>query len=417
LPPLRSSRGGFTLVELLVVIAIIGMLIALLLPAVQSAREAARRMGCGNKVRQFSLALHNFHDANLEFPSGRKDYNSKAVPPAVNSEHALTRFSVIFELTPFFEQSVIYERFSSTIEARNAGATTPVITHTTDEIANGARSSAHYVAQECTPYSCGYCIGSGYLDGFIFNCPSDASGRVRGAGSSGRTISYHYCYGDSSCRIYRIYDGSHTNYEQRIPNSTANPLKNGRGVFSEEVDEARTMESIADGTSNTIVFSEICVTALQQVSAGKPIKGGYAADSSAAPFDFSDPPTHAQRTSNIRECWALKSGNTYLTSYTTGAGQIGRGWADADLSCTGFMTCLPPNGPSCFRTNYDSIVTPSSYHNGGVVTGMVDGSVRFVTESIDCGNLATASVVASGQSQFGVWGAMGSINGGEAKSP
>ena len=98
-------RTGFTLVELLVVIAIIGMLIALLLPAVQAAREAARRMMCANHIRQLGIAAHNYHDAYQEFPAESLFDPEKNFSDDDKIDEAHTSFRV--RLLPFIEQMTI----------------------------------------------------------------------------------------------------------------------------------------------------------------------------------------------------------------------------------------------------------------------------------------------------------------------
>ena len=103
---LRSrSHSAFTLVELLVVIAIIGILIALLLPAVQAARESARRMSCTNNLKNLVLACHNFHDANLEFPA------SAEIPRNRNGEVQDDGTSLGWHLTimPYIEEGALVD--------------------------------------------------------------------------------------------------------------------------------------------------------------------------------------------------------------------------------------------------------------------------------------------------------------------
>lgn len=99
-----KGRRGFTLVELLVVIAIIGVLVALLLPAVQAAREAARRMSCGNNMKQIGLAVHNFENTYTHLP------RAKFVQPLQPSGSAPTGFSI--QIMPFMEQGNIYDRYN-----------------------------------------------------------------------------------------------------------------------------------------------------------------------------------------------------------------------------------------------------------------------------------------------------------------
>ncbi len=94
LEPKRDRRAGFTLIELLVVIAIIATLIALLLPAVQAAREAARRSQCRNNLKQFGIAMHNYHDVCRMFPPARLYMATPGYPraPRFRATSTLTRW-------------------------------------------------------------------------------------------------------------------------------------------------------------------------------------------------------------------------------------------------------------------------------------------------------------------------------------
>jgi prepilin-type N-terminal cleavage/methylation domain-containing protein/prepilin-type processing-associated H-X9-DG protein len=101
----RTRHGGFSLVELLVVIAIIGVMTGVLLPAVQNAREAARRSECVNRLRQIGLALHNFESAREHLPSGSM---AKALPQSPASPHTFFRWSALAQAMPYMERGTIY---------------------------------------------------------------------------------------------------------------------------------------------------------------------------------------------------------------------------------------------------------------------------------------------------------------------
>lgn len=105
-PRSASNRQGFTLVELLVVIAIIGVLVALLLPAVQAARESARRTQCTNNLKQMGIAVHNFHDTTLKLP-----------PVHLGGPSGIYKSGTGFiVLLPYLEQQALYEKFDTTTE-------------------------------------------------------------------------------------------------------------------------------------------------------------------------------------------------------------------------------------------------------------------------------------------------------------
>lgn len=336
----RRRLAAFTLVELLVVIAIIGVLVALLLPAVQQARESARRMQCTNRMKQVGLALHNYHDTYLAFP---------AMQLQVTQSHP----SGFVSLLPYIEQSAVWEAVTN---------------------ANPPYGSNWNPAQQNTLIS-------------ELACPSDPNWSSRAGVAGRKPRNYHFSVGDS-------IRNNHLSSSSR------------RGMFVAQHNHR--FSDLTDGTSNTVALSEVVVG---PNSITRFLKGNVA----VTPGINSNPSSPA-------DCWAARGtmGTVDPGVEVTAESYVHRApgsrWAEGRVFFSGFSTVLPPNAPRCTIAHNDTVWgvwTPSSYHPGGVNVGRADGSTQFVSETIDSGDPTSVEAL-TGVSSFGVWGAMGSINGGES---
>lgn len=278
----RKSRNGFTLIELLVVIAIIAILVALLLPAVQQAREAARRSSCKNNLKQFGLALHNYHDVHRVFPPG---FVHQPTAPQHSPHWGWGSY-----LLPFVEQSAMYETL-------NVGDN-----HLGDALADTSAGGGRSLMQ--TPLS-------------SYRCPSDPApgmsdrGGVRdGSGSWGV---------DMAVSNYVASNGAHAaaaNYAYvMFDNPTSGP------VFY--ANSKTRIRDITDGTSNTILLGERTWTLNNP-------GGSQLTCNAAMVFGNRVQTTGSGGVSNaVAETWAsqqLASGSAAINSTATGTlGQGGSG--------------------------------------------------------------------------------------------
>ena len=218
--PRKERARAFTLVELLVVIAIIGILISLLLPAVQAAREAARRMQCTNNFKQIGLALHNYHDARRVLPPGA--ILLPQVLKNLTSGSGVHGWATQKLILPYLEQTAIFEQLGG-------GKLTLEETY-------GDENIRPFLRQKIQPYVCP--SDAGYSD------PNDLISVLPDGNGMGRT---NYI----AVRGFFSYTGIGTS------GSAETPIKNAAintGIFPANVNY--TFSSITDGLSNTFAFGE-----------------------------------------------------------------------------------------------------------------------------------------------------------------
>ncbi len=319
---MNHSRRGFTLIELLVVIAIIAILLALLLPAVQSAREAARRIQCTNNVKQIGLAIHSYHSAFESLPPvGSVDLMGNSS----GSGRVPQTASVHLRLTNYLEQRPLYDAYNFML----------------GDVVNGNSIPANTTVMSV--------IVPGYL------CPSDdnpGSSENLATGFSARV----------TCVNYAINGGVNRQNSGAVVNGVAWWLGNN-ALFGNRVQLA----GITDGTSNTAAFSEWVkgksgqnaigpnlVYSISQYSNGGPLNDYNLCKASTTPlWDFKG------------EYWTLQDS--------------GRGGPYYHVMPPNQTACAVNAGFG----NVDSFIGASSFHSGGANVLLLDGSVRFVKSSVD----------------------------------
>ena len=357
--PRRSGTiRGFTLIELLVVIAIIAVLIALLLPAVQAAREAARRSQCVNNLKQLGLAIQNYNDVNGSLPPTS---NAVAMNTGTNSAND---FGMKVRILPFMEQSALYNAFNQSIEY--------------NFIQNGTVSS---VAVN------------------TFLCPSDGTQVNRGmsnySGHDFGDCNYGNNIGTSLSFFGGVIDG---------PAYVMGSLSvSGIGTIGTSNGSMVTLASITDGTSNTAMHSE------WQKGKGTTGDGLWQVYLVSTSFTTTTPavPAGAVGWQGILST----VGATCQSSRTvSGLTTKGYSWSDSGCGIGGCYThIMPPNKKACTYSNLNSgysasvgyavggMIGASSYHPGGVNVGFLDGSVKFLKDSVSLQTWGAIATKAGGE--------------------
>ncbi len=345
----RSRRSGFTLVELLVVIAIIGVMVGLLLPAVQAAREAARRMSCSNNMKQLGLGLHNYHAAFNSFPAGVRGGNAGG--GGTNESYGLSFF---YGILPFIEQNALYEKMVSVGTGPSTGGDMPGWT------GGSAAGSAALINRAA--------VNNVVISSFI--CPSCPMPPLKDIGSCQATLpSYVGIQGGvdednitpaTAASPPAPGGAGDTDRFQNKRQRSGSFYATGVGIQSSGGvlvgNEYLTFKHITDGTSNLIVLGEV---------------GDWMKDANQNLVDLRVNHGWLFGTGHGGkiETWYYDGGPNDVRQFNLTSIRYPIGTRDTALAGTGVN--YGPNNPLV------------SAHTGGVQVTLADGSVRFLTNSTD----------------------------------
>ena len=410
--PERSWMGqarfhlGFTLIELLVVVAIIGVLVGTLLPAVQAGREAARRMSCSSHLKQLGIGVHNYHSAFRQMPihgCGPTNEMSNSAGAAFGDDspgggggYTRIELSYLVGLLPFVEQQGLWEEIRHPlVDAENR--TWPAF---------GPRA-----AQPLYP--------PWVSEVPTYRCPSDPG---FGVPSMGRT-NFAACTGDgfydaeNGVTIWRFGRWQYETDRRQLIRARCGM----RGAFVPR--KSMKFRDITDGLSQTVLLGEIAT------DLGDRDIRTHASTNNGGTLAVANNPKRCAD-DDAPQINPLRPRFWDPNYVIAGAPVTRRGyrWAIFHQLQTQFNTILPPNAEVCLAGHTDTrgIVPPSSRHPGGCHALMVDGAVKFITDSIEAGDsrapcvyclaldAGANSVTPPGSaSPYGLWGAMGTRASGE----
>jgi prepilin-type N-terminal cleavage/methylation domain-containing protein/prepilin-type processing-associated H-X9-DG protein len=354
----RRAARGFTLIELLVVIAIIAVLIALLLPAVQLAREAARRGQCINNMKQLGIALHNYESTNGSLPpGGLLTYNYSTSAWDLNSG-----FSAQGRMLGLLEQQAMYNAMNVWFQI------------TKDPY--GAAVNSTVLRSRVTP----------------FLCPSDMPPNYVGTDQLAIIVApgNNYFASLGSSMEYMNHDGT-------LGLTTVTTAAPPNGVF-QSGGRAIGLRDIADGTSNTVAFGEWKVGSgnLQQISGQDIIFAG--AEGISNPVGRNNPNLIMPDGWNLVLPWlvqcAVKGSMVGSRVQAQKTVRLGEEWSVSLSAHSMGNTILPPNARylNCSTGGQGALNSPgvwglSSRHPGGANVLTCDGSVKFLKDRINLNTL------------------------------